>query len=210
MPLFSTATHILHIGANDGQETSAYLQMYAPTLKSITFIECIPDVYTRLISRLEQIKSSTHTPVELSAVQALCSDQPGQSVEFYIASNEGASSSMLAPNPQEWMWDYVNFPSKLNLTTTTVDTLVESGILKRGYDALVLDTQGSELKVLRGMSSLLPHVTEIITEYSRREFYKGGVLLPELIQFLREQGFEVSELPSADHNDMKFTRSKAE
>lgn len=203
---FSSPVHILHIGANDGQEIDDYLVRYAPTLKSVTFIECLPGVFTKLCKRLEDIKQRTKTQVDLIPVRALLSDKKDELVDFYVASNQGGSSSMLEPNPSQWVWDWVNFPAKTQFITTTADTLVDTGIISTNYDALVLDTQGSELKVLNGMNTLLPSVREIITEYSRKEFYKGGVLLPELTKFLAERGFEISQLPPADHADMKLVR----
>jgi FkbM family methyltransferase len=203
---FSNPVHILHIGANDGQEIEDYIIRYSSTLKSVTFIECIPGVYAKLCRRLDDLKKRTGTQIEMIPVLALLSDTKNQLVNFYLASNQGGSSSMLEPNPSEWVWDWVNFPAVTQLTTTTADALNEIGILSKEYDALVLDTQGSELKVLNGMTTLLPSVREIITEYSRKEFYKGGVLLPELVHYLMERGFEIDELPPADHADMKLIR----
>ena len=197
--------NILHIGANWGEETGTYIHMYRETLQSITYIECIPHIARGLRQRMEGLAGQTGMPIHV--VEALVSDVSNVSCKFHIASNNGASSSMFEPNSKEWMWDYVKFPATLELKTTTCDDLVLNGQLPKVYDSLVLDVQGAELNVLKGMKSLLPHVKQIITEYSTREFYKGGVLFDELHSFLASQGFCLENPPFDVHGDVYFTRS---
>jgi len=196
--------HILHIGANWGQETAEYIKEFKGSLQSITYIECIPDMVTRLKEHTDQYKHD----VEINNIEALVSDSVGSRVKFYIANNECGSSSMYPPNPSEWAWNHVSFNGEIELTTTTCDALVESGTLPKEYDTLVLDTQGSELNVLRGMGKLLPSVKQMIIEYSRRAFYKGGVLLPELSHFLESNDMEPKFIPSGDHGDAVFIRAQ--
>lgn len=197
--------NILHIGANWGDETSAYIYLYRNTLRSITYIECIPHIARGLKDKMEVLSGQTGMPIHV--VEALVSDISNVSCKFHIASNNGASSSMFEPNSKEWMWDYVNFPAAIDLTTTTCDALALNGQLPKVYDSLVLDVQGAELNVLKGMKSLLPHIKQIITEYSTREFYKGGVLFDELHSFLVSQGFRLENPPFDVHGDVYFIRS---
>lgn len=196
--------HILHIGANWGQETSDYIDSFKDSLESITYIECIPSVYTRLV---EHTSKYTHQ-VQIYTVEALVSDTVGTHVSFHIANNDCGSSSIYPPNPQEWAWKNVTFENEIQLTTTTCDALVENGTLHTKYDTLILDTQGSELNVLKGMSKILPHIQQAIVEFSRRPFYTGGVLLPELSYFLDANSLEPSYIPSGDHGDAIFKRSR--
>jgi len=196
--------HILHIGANWGQETSEYIESFKDTLQSITYIECIPSMFLRLQEHTSKYKDK----VSIRNIEALVSDSIGTQVTFHIASNEGGSSSIYPPNPEEWMWKNVTFDNELQLTTTTCDALVEKGILQKEYDTLILDTQGSELNVLKGMGLLLPHVEQVITECSRRPFYKGGVLLPELSYFLQMNELYPCFVPPGDHMDAVFKRSQ--
>jgi hypothetical protein len=57
------------------------------------------------------------------------------------------------------------------------------------FDFLVLDTQGSELHVLKGLDFFLPNIKWIYTEVSRRPLYANGVLFDEIDSFLRKKGF---------------------
>jgi hypothetical protein len=69
--------------------------------------------------------------------------------------------------------------------------LHKAGIDPQGYDALVMDTQGSELLVLRGAASMLRSFKSIKTEAADFEAYKGGTTVSELVGFLRPFGFRL-------------------
>jgi len=202
--MFDSPRHILHVGGNLAQGVEQLLALYSNTLESITYIECIPPVYEELMNHLKAVQPTTR--VALKAVCALVSNEDGKECDFFISSNQGQSSSIYPPNSTEWAWDWVKFVGKIRLTTATIDSLRGQGILKGGYDTLVLDTQGSELNVLQGALSLLPEVTQIQTEFSMREFYSGGVLYPELLRFLHEKGFEEVYREPGDHGDMVLKR----
>ena len=58
-----------------------------------------------------------------------------------------------------------------------------------GYDVLVLDTQGAELLVLKGATSLLPHMRYVRAEAADFEAYAGCCKLDDLDDFLKGYGF---------------------
>jgi hypothetical protein len=57
------------------------------------------------------------------------------------------------------------------------------------YDSLVMDTQGSELLVLKGAEPLLERVRFIKTEVPDFEAYTGCARLDDIARFLEERGF---------------------
>ncbi len=57
------------------------------------------------------------------------------------------------------------------------------------YDTLVLDTQGSELLVLKGAAALLPYFKYIKVEAADFDAYAGCCRLSELDDFARARGF---------------------
>ena len=57
------------------------------------------------------------------------------------------------------------------------------------YDVLVLDTQGSELLVLKGATSLLPHIKYVRAEVADFEAYEGCCKLDDMDKFFKEHGF---------------------
>ena len=63
--------------------------------------------------------------------------------------------------------------------------LARERIDRARYDALVMDTQGSELLVLRGAEPVLEHFRFIKTEVPDFEAYAGCAQLDDIERFLR-------------------------
>ncbi len=59
---------------------------------------------------------------------------------------------------------------------------------------LKIDTQGSELKVLRGAEALLDRISMIQTEMSLAPLYEGQPPIEELLTFLRERDFVLTDV----------------
>ena len=178
---------VVHVGANTGQERAVYDSFRLPVL----WIEPIPEVFATLQRNIAPY-------ADQRAIQALVADTDGREVEFHVASNDGASSSMLAPSQHEELWPKVKFERKLRLTTQTLPSLLQQhGIDIRRYDALIMDTQGSELLVLEGAAPLLQQFAFIKTEAADFESYVGCCRLDELDAFLDAHGFE-------EHSRVRF------
>lgn len=182
---------VVHVGANTGQERAVYDSFGLPVL----WIEPIPEVF-------ETLRRNVAPYPGQRAIQALVSDADGQQVEFHVASNDGASSSMLAPAQHKELWPSVQFERTLHLTTQTLPSLLKQhGVDLRPYDALVMDTQGSELRVLQGAEPLLAHFEFIKTEAADFEAYVGCCRLEELDAWLAERGFE-------NHSRVRFRNQR--
>jgi FkbM family methyltransferase len=66
-------------------------------------------------------------------------------------------------------------------------------------DAMKIDTQGSELDVLRGAEATLGSVRLIEVEVEFNELYEGIALFPAVDQYLRQQGFVLWKLGNLAH-----------
>ncbi len=67
------------------------------------------------------------------------------------------------------------------------------------YQALIMDTQGSEMLVLKGSVPLLENFKYIKTEVADFESYDGCCQLHEMIEFMTEHGFK-------EHDRTKFSQ----
>ena len=68
------------------------------------------------------------------------------------------------------------------------------------YQALVMDTQGSELLVLKGATQSIPELQYIKIEAPDFESYAGCCLVDDLIDFLEPFGFrEMNRTKFAEH-----------
>jgi hypothetical protein len=109
---------------------------------------------------------------------------------FHIANNHGESSSILALKHHKDVWPDVGYDRTVMMQSTTLPSLLaRHGIDGRRYQALVLDTQGSELLVLRGAASLLPCFRFVKAEAADFEAYEGCCRIADLTAFLGGHGF---------------------
>lgn len=185
---------VIHIGANTGQESD----YYASKGLKVLWIEPIPCVFQRLAGNISGINGQ-------SAVCELLSDRDGELVTLNIASNDGASSSIMKLKEHKILWPDVDYVDSIERTTKTLDTLVKELQLDLfAYNSLVLDTQGSEMLVLKGALSLLPQIAYVKTEVPDFEAYEGCPLLGEFTEFMRSNGFRlVSKRASAASSKMR-------
>jgi hypothetical protein len=86
------------------------------------------------------------------------------------------------------------------MTTKTLASLVrEIQLDLTTYNSIVLDTQGSELLILKGAIPLLSSMAYVKTEVPDFEAYLGCPMLPEFTSFMKGQGFRlVSKQPMAN------------
>ena len=172
----SQARGIVHVGANSGQEAPSYARLGVP----VFWIEPLPDVFAVLQERI-----SSH-PLQ-TAVRALVSDSDGAEVDFHVA---GESSSMFAFAEHKKLWPEIDASGILRLTTSRLDTLMQAhGLSSPPYDALVIDTQGAELLVLKGAGDRLAGFERIVAEAADFEAYRGATNVEELTAFLAGHGF---------------------
>lgn len=173
-------TGVVHVGANVGQERQLY-QHYG---LNVLWVEPIPDVFAELQNNI------AHYPKQ-RACQALVTDVEGQSYQFNIANNKGASSSILAFKAHKDIWPEVGYLTTVTMTSVTLDSLFQQQHLDgSNYQALIMDTQGTELLVLKGGLGLLEHFQYIKTEVPDFEAYAGCCQLAEMEHFMVAQGYE--------------------
>ncbi|HKA93980.1 MAG TPA: FkbM family methyltransferase [Acidimicrobiia bacterium] len=74
-------------------------------------------------------------------------------------------------------------------------------------DLIKLDTQGSELDVLRGAARTLDRVVAVQTEVEFNRMYEAQPLFGELDRFLRDRGFMLWQLENLSHHRQRGARS---
>ena len=170
--------------------------MYARYGLDVLWIEPIPTVFQELLSNISQFPRQR-------AIQALVTDCDNQTHEFHVANNNGASSSILDLHQHKDVWPDVEYTQTLSLEGATLPSLLQKHeIDPSAFDALVMDTQGSELLVLKGAESLLGHFSFVKAEVADFESYAGCCELSDLDAFMTQQEFEIfSKHAFAHRND---------
>lgn len=172
---------VLHVGANEGQEASEYIRS---GISSGVFIEALPDVYLKLQRNLHLLP---FTPIN-----ACISDKDYETVSFNVASNGGQSSSLLNfGQPHLNAHPEVRMVDKIHLQTIRLDTLLrEMGLT---FDFINFDLQGSEMLALESMGDMIKNVKCAYLEINKRSTYIGASLLPEVTEFMNDNGLFMVE-----------------
>lgn len=198
---------VIHVGANDGQERD----MYESLGLDVVWVEAIPSVFSRLQANIAGFPRQ-------KAFQYLLTDKEGEEYEFNIASNGGASSSIFEFGLHKDIWPEVTYVDKIKIVGTTFSTMLKKeNIDVTKYQALVMDTQGSELLVLKGAGDFLKNFRYIKTEAADFEAYVGCCKLDELASYLRTYGFrKIRRVKFAEREgggncyDVAFRRDEAQ
>ena len=186
------AAGVIHVGANTGQEIQTYARYGLPVI----WIEPIPEVFETLKANLKDIPKQF-------AIQALITDKDNEEYQFNVASNYGASSSILELNLHQDIWPEIKYEKTITLRSNTLVSLLKDNHINISeYDTLIMDTQGSELLVLKGSGLILPNFTYIKTEVPDFESYTGCCQLKDIESFLTQRGFkEFSRHKFIEHPD---------
>lgn len=170
---------VVHVGANTGQER----EIYDRHGLNVAWIEPIPAVF-------EKLEQNIASYPKQRAFRYLLADQDNWNVEFKVASNDGASSSILEIGAHQEIWPEVHFTDVIQMQAMTFGSfVVREGINMSDYQALVMDTQGTELLVLKGAGDLVRKFDFIKTEAADFESYLGCCQVRDLDEFLANHGF---------------------
>jgi FkbM family methyltransferase len=171
---------VVHVGANLGQER----ELYSKHGLSVVWIEPIPEIFNQLQVNLQGHKNQL-------AYQVLVTELDGKEYEFHVANNGGASSSILELKEHKDIWPEVDYTKTISLRSITLSSLFEKEKIDGSkYQALILDTQGSELLVLRGSLPVLNKFKFIKVEVPDFESYEGCCQLSDINEFMVEQGYK--------------------
>jgi len=189
--LFKKISGVIHIGANEGQEREKYKKYSL----SVIWVEPIPEVF-------EQLKSNIKEYPDQKAFKYLLADEDNKEIELKISNNNGLSSSILNLGMHTHIWPEIKYIKSIKLRSLTLTTLIKNEKIDiQKYQALILDTQGSELLVLKGAPEILKKFKYIVTEAADFESYVGCCKIQDLSYYLNNFGFkEIVRTQFASHS----------
>lgn len=198
---------IVHVGAHYAEDAGFYEECGART---VLWVEADPGTYEKLNAALSGRGGTTRHLTE----NALVSADTGQELAFNRFTGDGASSSVHAST--ETYRD--RFPGShetgevLTLTTRSLPDIlarheVDVGAAQRPM--LVVDVQGHELAVLRGLGEGVRAFAQVKCEVSRVPMYDGGALFDDIDAHLRGMGFRLAShryVQVPRHGDVLYIR----
>ena len=170
---------VLHVGAQFGQERL----MYDIFNLQVIWIEAIEDSYLKLVKNIGPYKKQ-------SAINSLITESDNEKITFNIASNQGASSSILPLHLHKEAWNEIYFESQVVMESQSLSTILDRVGHIGERRLLVLDTQGSELMILSGAREILKNFDYILVECADFEAYKGGSTHDSIDSFMSQNEFK--------------------
>lgn len=173
-------TSVVHVGGHLGQEAAVYQEL---KFEPVLWFEALEDIAN---AAYHLLVAFPHQKV----VTATLWSESGLVKNFFRASNGGGSSSLLPFFLHKASHPDVYTSETISVVTSTLDEEIGSHLGKQSYGLLVLDTQGSELEIIKGAEVFLKEVKYIICELSVRELYKGCPLENDIVKHLESKNFQ--------------------
>lgn len=204
-PILPQAPIIVEAGAYNGDDSAVLANRWPQGY--VHCFEPIPELYKVV---LEVTKDSKN----LSAYPLALADKEGVA-DFYVSSSDAhpdvpsASSSLLQPEQHLEKAPNVLFKKKIQVQTITLDQWADENKIDH-IDFMWLDTQGSELSILKHGQEILKTVKVVLMEVEFVEAYKNQPLFSEIKTWMESQGFrlEAIHLGCDWYGDALFVRNE--
>lgn len=184
---------VVHVGAHHAEDRALYESFGART---VLWIEADPDAHTTL----QEVLDAHRGPGRHIAHLGLVSSTPGARMEFHRFNGDGASSSVYRASERfRQRFSQVEETGEVvQLRSQTLPQILAGHGIDRGAAGkalLVVDVQGHELAVLRGLGESLRDFAFCKCEISRKPFYEGGARFSDVDAHFRDQGFALVSHP---------------
>jgi len=173
---------ILDIGASDGTDASEWKKLLPNA--SIHAFEPEPSSFEKLVKKTAGTGIKCHN-IALGSFN--------DKAKFYISSGklpQGSSlkkpTGLLKTNPQ------IKFEKQVEVEVLTLKDWLKKNSIEK-VDFLWMDTQGTELDILKSSGNILDSVRALHVEISLVELYEDSALYPELKKYLEDRDFVIFE-----------------
>ncbi len=169
-------TGTIHVGAHLVQERFFYQKN---NFEPVLWVEAMPEIAKSSEAILSQFDKQ-------KILNAVLWSANNVELTFHHTSGEGASSSAFDLFIHKAVHPNVEVVDIFKVTTTTLDSIVPEDF---PANLLIMDTQGSELEILKGGKNSLNKIDYIVSELSIKQLYKNAPKLDQIQNFLQQHGF---------------------
>ena len=152
--------------------------------------EIFPEANHILIEPLEEFTSNLSQIVDkLGKAEHICAAAASQPGKIIINVHPDLVGSSIFKEEED---SDVNGIER-TVTTVTLDNICRDRRARKPY-LIKIDTQGSELEVLKGAENIINDAAFIILEVSLFAFFEGGAQFYDCIEFMKQRGFVVYDV----------------
>ncbi len=181
---------LIHVGGHHGEEIDFYSSY---NLKKVIYFEPVK-AFSEIISKKINKKNLDNFEVYNLGLGGENVDQ-----EIFIADGTSSdSTSLLEPRPSD-----ITFSNKEKVKIRTFKSLNLGKI-----DLGIIDTQGFELEVLKGLEEEIYNFKYLVVEFNVFEGYIGQVVFSDLDNYLSNKSFTriktVRKINQKNYNDVNY------
>jgi len=175
---------VLDVGANEGQYAKHLIELgYKGSIYSF---EPMAAVYARLRANAEGC-------AQWRTINAGIGKEEGE-LMLNVSENLASSSLLKVEMKSIEVDSTTRTTHQENIKITTIDTFIRSNPPFGNNILLKLDVQGYEMEALKGSMKSIGAMTVVQVELSFVPVYENGPLYVDVINFMKEQGFELFTL----------------
>ncbi len=174
---------VFDIGANEGQ-FALELRSHSNYKGKIVSFEPLEDPYQKLIKN--SLKDSLWTVAPRGAI-----GNTNGEIEINVADNTASSSILRMLKSHEDAAPHVKCNSKEKVRINKLDTIAKDYLSKQSNLFIKVDTQGYEEFVVNGGEETIKNTKVLQLELSFIELYEGQKLIVEMINKMKDLGFEL-------------------
>ena len=166
---------IIHVGGHFGEEICEYVET---GIQNIVIFEPLVSNFTTLERNVRNLNAN------IQGHQVALGSTEG-TVDMYVSSNKGLSSSILKPKKHLTQYRDITFNVKESVDLKTLDSYNY-----KNFNFLNMDVQGYELEVLKGAKKTLEYIDYVYCEVNRDEVYENNAYIEEIDEFLSSYNME--------------------
>ena len=193
-----SAKGAIHIGAHDGSECSWYVDV---GYERVLWFEPNRILFSRLRENIK--KYSNQVAFNFGIHDSL------KEAVLHISSNDAQSSSILEFGTHLKYHPNVKVIGSQMIRLMRIDDFFRDYYWDvKSFDFVNIDTEGTELNVLKSFGNLIKKIKYIYTEIHEEEIFKGGALVDEIDNYLLAYGFsrQVTKLTGKKWGDALYIR----
>jgi FkbM family methyltransferase len=195
---------VLHIGAHIGEEIVRYS---AEGISHITWVEANKELIPELT------KNISRYAIDQRILNCALWDKDEQ-INFHITNNQQSSSIFLLGTHAEH-YPQITVEETQSMQAHRLDTILALGLLTVPDIHFVnIDTQGSELAILKGFGKFLTdgNILGIYLEVNKEHLYQGIPLISEIDEYIQEFGYRrmITSWSNAGWGDAFYLKEREE
>lgn len=172
---------IIQVGSHWAEEYEDFKNI---GVKYFVLIEPCKAAFEVIKNKMANIHLDKENSTIVTGFNRAMSDYEGTATMFTETKNNGQSNSLLNPKSHLLSYPDIVFNSTEEVRVATLDSLDFDVFGREQTNMLLMDTQGTELSVLKGATETLKYIDYIYTELNNSEVYENCGKVWEIDDYL--------------------------